>query len=95
MKRSDLIRIIQNRHGALSRKEAEHILNSLLRGIEEGLAKGEEIHIANLGTFNTTQRKAWEATHPSTGEKSRFSSRTMATFQPATSLLKKLNKGHD
>ncbi|HPR65009.1 MAG TPA: HU family DNA-binding protein [Thermoanaerobaculia bacterium] len=95
MKRSDLIRVIQERHGALSRKEAESILNALLKGIEESLAHGEDVHIQNLGTFASTMRRAWEGLNPATGTPRRFSSRKIATFKPSSNLMNLLNKGHD
>lgn len=95
MKRSDLIRVIQQRHGALSRKEAEAILNALLQSIESTLAEGEEVHIQSLGTFVTSIRKAWQGPHPATGKPQKFSSRKIASFKPSGSLLSKLNKGHD
>ena len=95
MKRSDLIRVIQDRHGALSRKEASNILNTLLKGIEESLANGESVQIQNLGTFLTSIRREWEGVHPATGKTSRFAARKIASFRPSPSLLSLINKGHD
>ena len=95
MKRSDLIRVIQERHGALSRKEAEGVLDTMLKKIEESLLNGEEVNIQNLGIFTfKTKKVSNKGKIIETGKK--FSGkRRVASFTPSVSLLNSLNKGHD
>jgi DNA-binding protein HU-beta len=53
---------------ALSKKEAEAAVEAVINGIEEALARGEEVSLTGFGKFHVAQRGAREGKHPRTGE---------------------------
>jgi len=52
----------------LSKKEAEAAVDVVIDGIEEALARGEEVSLTGFGKFHVAQRGAREGKHPRTGE---------------------------
>lgn len=49
-------------------KDAEALLEAMVAGIEEALAKGDKVAITGFGTFSVSSRKARKGRNPQTGK---------------------------
>jgi nucleoid DNA-binding protein len=57
-----------SRDAALSKKEAEKAVESVLGGIESTLRRGGEVNFTGFGKFHVAERGARQGKHPRTGE---------------------------
>ena len=67
MNKSAIIARVAQRMG-LNRFTAEGAVDTVLEAIAESLAKGEDVQIAEFGTFRTRSRSARTGRNPATGE---------------------------
>jgi integration host factor subunit alpha len=75
----------------LSRARSYRLVEGLFHIIKQALSKGEDVHIAGFGRFQTRFRWARPGRNPSTGEKIILPSHRTVTFRTSARLRKKLN----
>lgn len=85
MKKADFIRVISEK-ASVSKKDAEAVLNSALKTIEEVLISGESITFMGFGTFDTVLRGERETTLPGTTRKIKVPARTSVKFKVGKNL---------
>lgn len=56
MNKSELVASMAEKSG-LTKKDAETALNSLMKSVEEALARKEKVQLVGFGTFDTVERK--------------------------------------
>jgi integration host factor subunit beta len=66
MNRSDLINGLKE-EAALSRKDAEKVVDTFFDAIKETLAKGERVEIRGFGSFTVKKYKPYLGRNPKTG----------------------------
>jgi integration host factor subunit beta len=66
MNRSDLINGLKE-EAALSRKDAEKVVDTFFDAIKETLAKGERVEIRGFGSFTVKKYKPYMGRNPKTG----------------------------
>jgi DNA-binding protein HU-beta len=85
LNKSELIDAIAELSG-LTKKDAEKALNGVLEAVQKSLAKGEEISIANFGSFKVKKRAARKGRNPQTGEEMQIPERNVISFSAGKSL---------
>jgi DNA-binding protein HU-beta len=76
------------RRGRLTNTMARAILETMLEVISSSLANGEEVKIANFGSFVPRVRKGREGRNPRTGEAVTIPDSTTVKFIPSKSAAK-------
>ncbi|PIQ97599.1 MAG: integration host factor subunit alpha [Nitrospinae bacterium CG11_big_fil_rev_8_21_14_0_20_56_8] len=92
--KSDLVDRVYEKVG-FTRQEAMEAVEILLNEIKAGLARGENVRIANFASFNLRKKKARNARNPRTGEQIRIRPRKVLTFKPSRYLLESTDRWHD
>ncbi len=67
-------------------------LESLLKGIQQSLKKGDAVTFVGFGTFKTAQRKARVARNPRTGAAIKIPKRKVVRFTAGKALKVAVNK---
>lgn len=85
MTKSDLIDAIKEQI-RISRKDAEKIVETFFRSIEESLQNGERVEIRGFGSFAVKDYQAYTGRNPKTGEKITISPKKLPFFKPGKQL---------
>jgi nucleoid DNA-binding protein len=86
--KADLIDVVYERHGALTRDEAAEIVDAIFTTVKSSLGDGRPVKIKNFGTFEVTARAARTGVNPASGEKIQIPPRKGLSFRPARRLQK-------
>ena len=81
-----------SRDAALSKKEAEKAVETVLGAIESTLRRGGEVNFTGFGKFHVAERGARQGKHPRTGEPIHIPASRVPRFS-AGSKLKQAVKG--
>jgi DNA-binding protein HU-beta len=92
MTRANLIEQLADTTGR-TKKEAEDIVDAVLSGIGDALAKGENVDLRGFGSFQVNSRPERQGRNPKTGEPLTISARKVAVFKPGKELAKAVNGG--
>ncbi len=76
----------------LSKNESADVLNETLKIILKTLSQGNQMKIANFGTFKVRQKKERLGRNPKTMEEFKITARKVVTFRPSNLLIKKINR---
>ena len=85
MTKADLARVVYERHGGLSNKEASNLVDLILGFIKEGLKSGHRVQITGFGTFLVRGKKGRRGRNPQTGEEMNILPRKSVVFKPSKS----------
>ena len=91
MTRTELVEAVYRRHGGISRREAQGLVDLILRLIRDRLAAGERVEIQGFGSFEVRWTAPRVGRHPVTGRKFRAASRRSLSFRPSRLLEEELN----
>ena len=89
MNKADLIQGVANRSG-LTKKDSESVVNAIIDGITDSLAKGEKVQLTGFGTFEARSRKAREGRNPATGEALKIEASKAPAFKAGKALKDKV-----
>jgi len=67
--KADLVDVVYERHGGLTKDEAAQIVEVIFRTVKTSLADGRTVRIKNFGTFEVTRRPGRIGVNPMSGEK--------------------------
>ena len=81
MTKADLARVIYERHGGLSNKEASRLVDVILTSIKRGLSNGERVQISGFGTFLVREKRERKGRNPQTGEEMLIQPRKSVVFR--------------
>jgi DNA-binding protein HU-beta len=88
--KQDLIDAVAGACG-ITKDSAKTAVDTMLAHIKDGMKKGEDVRIADFGTFKATKRPAREGRNPSTGKTIQIPASVVPKFQPAKGLKEHLN----
>ncbi len=91
MTKSELIEKLSFNNGALNKKEAELVVNTIFDSIGSALMGGERVEIRGFGSFTIRQRDAREARNPKSGDVVRISSKKTPFFKTGKELRERVN----
>lgn len=86
--KADLIDVVYERHGALTRDEAAAIVDVIFSTVKTSLGDGRTVRIKNFGTFEVADRKGRLGINPANGEKMYIPPHRGLAFRPARRLRK-------
>jgi nucleoid DNA-binding protein len=90
MRKKDLVKFVSDDIGVVQR-EISIIVDSVLRGIFNGIVENDMVTFQNFGAFHKVVRQARTATNPRTGEKISVPERTTVTFKLSKKLKEEIN----
>ncbi len=67
MTKAELIEEVAGKVKDLTKRQTEIIINAILDGIKETLARGDKIEIRGFGSFRLRNRRTREGRNPKTG----------------------------
>jgi integration host factor subunit alpha len=86
MTKADLVDVVYDRHGGLTKNEAAEIVDAIFRTVKTSLADGRTVRIKNFGTFEVTSRPGRVGVNPVSGEKMFIRPHKGLSFKPARRL---------
>jgi integration host factor subunit alpha len=96
--KADLIDVVYQRHGGLTKTEAAEIVDAIFSTVKRTLVDGRAIRIKNFGTFEVTARPGRMGVNPSNGERLFIPAHKGLNFRPANQLkavVKPMGKAKD
>src|SRR5579885_3119005 len=84
--KADLVDVVYERHGGLTRYEAAEIVEAILQTVKTSLRDGRTVRIKNFGTFEVTSRPGRMGINPVNGEKIFIPPHKGLSFRPARRL---------
>lgn len=85
MTKSDLIDAIKEKI-QINRKDAEKIVETFFKSIEESLLNGERVEIRGFGSFAVRDYQSYTGRNPKTGEKITVSQKKLPFFKAGKKL---------
>ena len=79
---------------ALSRRDAERVVNAILEEIVDGLAQGKRVELRGFGVFTVRERKPRLSRNPSTNEAVEVPARKVPHFKAGKELFERLNRNY-
>ena len=90
MTKSELSDVIAQRK-KLSRKEAELVVNTVLKEVSDSLGRGERVELRGFGSFSVKVRPAREGRNPKTGEKVHVAEKKVPFFKAGKELRQRVD----
>ncbi|MEE2694834.1 MAG: HU family DNA-binding protein [Pseudomonadota bacterium] len=95
MKKSEILKILENKFDYLPKREVERTLEKILQFFSLKLAKGSRIEIRDFGTFSIKIRNSRIGRNPATGKKINIEKKHFVHFIPGKKLWVELNDRKD
>ena len=83
MTKADIARIVYERHGGISNREAARLVEIIFESIKGRLGDGEKVHITGFGTFVVRHKRERRGRYPQTGEEMLIKPRRSVIFRPS------------
>jgi integration host factor subunit alpha len=83
MTKADIARIVYERHGGISNREAARLVEIIFESIKGRLGDGEKVQITGFGTFVVRQKRERRGRNPQTGEEMVIQPRRSVVFRPS------------
>ena len=83
MTKADIARIVYERHGGISNREAARLVEIIFDAIKNRLGDGEKVQITGFGTFVVRQKRERRGRNPQTGEEMLIKPRKSIVFRPS------------
>ena len=83
MTKADIARIVYERHGGISNREAARLVEIIFEAIKGRLGDGEKVQITGFGTFVIRQKRERRGRNPQTGEEMLIKPRRSVVFRPS------------
>jgi integration host factor subunit alpha len=81
--KADIARIIYERHGGLSNREAAQLVEIIFDSIRRRLSSREKVQITGFGTFTVRDKRERRGRNPQTGEEMLIRPRRSVVFKPS------------
>ncbi len=83
MTKADIAKIVYERHGGISNREAARLVEIIFESIKHRLGGGEKVQITGFGTFVVRQKRERRGRNPQTGEEMLIKPRRSVLFRPS------------
>jgi len=91
MTKAELIELLVERIERLTKKEAELIVNTVLKSISDSLAGGDKVELRGFGSFKVKERRSREGRNPKTGTKVQVDEKKVPYFKAGKELRERVN----
>jgi len=92
MTKSELVEVIAEKQGNITRREAEVVINTIFSAIGDALADGDRVELRGFGSFTIKQRNARIGRNPKTGESVRVPAKVVPHFKPGKELRERVDQ---
>jgi len=92
MTKADLVEIVYEKVGGLSKKESQDIVETIFDTMKEILKNGEKIKISGFGNFILRDKRPRKGRNPQTGDDIQITARRVLTFRPSQILKAHINE---
>jgi len=92
MTKSELVDIIAEAHGQITRREAEVVVNEIFGAIADALADGDRVELRGFGSFSTKKREPRVGRNPKTGESVQVPAKVVPHFKPGKELRDRVDR---
>ena len=86
MIKADLARVVYERHGGVSFREAKEMVERVIGNVKDRLVTGETVKLTGFGSFNVQTRRQRAGRNPQTGEVLTLKARRYVSFRPSKHL---------
>lgn len=86
MTKADLARMVSERHGGLTNRDALQLVDKLFEIVKRHLQNGDSIHIVGFGTLEIVNRKPRRGRNPISGEPIQLHGHRALVFRPSRSI---------
>ncbi len=83
MTKAGIARIVYERHGGISNREAVRLVDMLFDSIRVRLSRSQKVQITGFGTFLVKNKRQRKGRNPQTGEEIVIPSRRSVVFRPS------------
>jgi len=83
MTKAEIAKIVYDRHGGISNREAARLVEIIFESIKRRLGQGEKVQITGFGTFVIRQKRERRGRNPQTGEEMVIRPRRSVAFRPS------------
>ncbi len=83
MIKADLTRTVYEKHGGISFREAQEIVDFILQRVKKELVEGQSVKLAGFGSLNVIHRKGRLGRNPQTGDRLQLEPSRYVTFKPS------------
>jgi integration host factor subunit alpha len=83
MTKADIAKVVYERHGGISNREAARLVEVIFETIKRRLGSGEKVQITGFGTFMIRQKRERRGRNPQTGEEMVIRPRRSVVFRPS------------
>ncbi|MBN2719948.1 MAG: integration host factor subunit beta [Proteobacteria bacterium] len=91
MTKAELIELLVERIERLTKKEAELIVNTVLKSISDSLAEGDKVELRGFGSFKVKERRSREGRNPKTGTRVQVDEKKVPYFKAGKELRERVN----
>jgi integration host factor subunit alpha len=92
MTKADLVEIVYEKVGGLSKKESQDIVETIFDTMKDILKNGEKIKISGFGNFILRDKRPRKGRNPQTGDDIQITARRVLTFRPSQILKVYINE---
>jgi len=92
MTKADLVEIVYEKVGGLSKKESQDIVEAIFDTMKGVLKSGEKIKISGFGNFILRDKRPRKGRNPQTGDDIQITARRVLTFRPSQILKAHINQ---
>ena len=83
MTKADIAKVVYERHGGISNREAARLVEVIFETIKSRLGSGQKVQITGFGTFMIRQKRERRGRNPQTGEEMVIRPRRSVVFRPS------------
>lgn len=84
--KADLIDLVYQRHGGLTKAEAAQVVEAIFDTVKTTLLEGRQVKIKNFGVFEVTSRAGRAGVNPVSGDRIFIPAHRGLSFRPASRL---------
>jgi integration host factor subunit alpha len=95
MTKAELVEIVYEKVGGLSKKESQDIVEAIFDTMKSNLKNGEKIKISGFGNFILRDKRPRKGRNPQTGDDIQITARRVLTFRPSQILKAYINEKQD
>lgn len=92
MTKADLVEIVYEKAGGLSKKESQDIVEAIFDTMKGILKNGDKIKISGFGNFILRDKRPRKGRNPQTGDDIQITARRVLTFRPSQILKAHINE---
>ncbi|PCI44736.1 MAG: integration host factor subunit beta [Proteobacteria bacterium] len=91
MTKSELVDIVAESHGQITRREAEVVVNEVIEAISGALSAGDRVELRGFGSFTVKKRAPRVGRNPKTGESVQVPAKVVPHFKPGKELRERVD----